>query len=262
MEALVARRSHVVWIDEKQARILPFDVQRVDETARVQKVGAEDSKFFEEVAKEIAVSGVTLIVGPEKDEFASFLAAQRPPITASVAGNNEAVSPTDDDLLQIARASTSKPLNPFGSYTEAFKIYEDGKHRRYSLLFAVNGGVLAILNFGQGVQTMHWIPLVTLPFTLLMGYDIWMFGDRMRQAARDADCNRTFCEWMDVRELFKSANPANQGIFSRPGRFVLAGCCLLLVVGWVLVGFFPEESGAGTDIGRQATYRFVLDAVD
>ena len=105
--------------------------------------------FFEKVAKEIADAGVTLIVGPEKDEFAGFLAERCPPINASVEGNKKAAPPTDEELLEIARCSMSKPLNPFGSYTEAFKIYEDGKHRRYSLLFAVNGGVLAILKFGQ-----------------------------------------------------------------------------------------------------------------
>lgn len=27
---------------------------------------------------------------------------------------------------------------------ESFRAYEDGKHRRYSLLFAVNGGALAM----------------------------------------------------------------------------------------------------------------------
>jgi hypothetical protein len=27
---------------------------------------------------------------------------------------------------------------------DSFKYYEDGKHRRYSLLFAVNGGAFAI----------------------------------------------------------------------------------------------------------------------
>ena len=32
----------------------------------------------------------------------------------------------------------------FGTYRDAFEIYENGKHRRYTLLFSVNGAVAAI----------------------------------------------------------------------------------------------------------------------
>ena len=32
----------------------------------------------------------------------------------------------------------------FGTYKDAVTIYEDGKHRRYTLLFSVNGAVAAI----------------------------------------------------------------------------------------------------------------------
>ena len=36
--------------------------------------------------------------------------------------------------------------------SESFKAYEDGKHRRYSLLFAVNGGAFAGREAVRGAQ--------------------------------------------------------------------------------------------------------------
>ena len=56
------------------------------------------------------------------------------------------------DVMRAARialkrqemADPGKVESKLGSYKEAFKLYEDGKHRRYQLLFAVNGGAFAI----------------------------------------------------------------------------------------------------------------------
>jgi hypothetical protein len=41
----------------------------------------------------------------------------------------------------------------FNSYTDAFKAYEDGKHRRYGLLFSVNGGAVATAKLYGDPQT-------------------------------------------------------------------------------------------------------------
>jgi hypothetical protein len=37
---------------------------------------------------------------------------------------------------------------PLISFREASELYENGKHRRYELLFAVNGGAFAIVKRG------------------------------------------------------------------------------------------------------------------
>src|SRR6266545_461162 len=77
--------------------------------------------------------------------------------------------------------------------TEIFKDYEDGKHRRYSLLFAVNGGAFAVATASAEARTaLGCVGLVALclgmvAFTVLMVIDIFVFGFNMRSALpRDA----------------------------------------------------------------------------
>jgi len=110
----------------------------------------------------------------------------------------------------------------FGTYLDAFKIYEDGKHRRYSLLFAVNtavAGLAAIVHFGSwGTFGRGAVTVGMIIFTILMGFDIWVFGQRMR------------------RDVGDDAGDTNQGIFSFTGKLVLWVCCGLLVFGWACVG--------------------------
>lgn len=123
---------------------------------------------------------------------------------------------------KLIEATPEKYTGKLGTYGDAFKIYEDGKHRRYSLLFAVNGGVAAIVKLydSNGVGLLERKSVVAVGmvvFTLLMGYDIWIFGDRIRKIVGDA------------------AGSADKGIFSSTGKQVLSGCCLLLVAGWTLV---------------------------
>jgi hypothetical protein len=70
---------------------------------------------------------------------------------------------------------------------EVYKLYEDGKHRRYTLLFAVNGGAFAIVSFllkGDAKQTalplLTWIGMVMALFSAVMTFDIDEFGKKLR----------------------------------------------------------------------------------
>src|SRR5690606_32384849 len=67
-----------------------------------------------------------------------------------------------------------------------FKAYEDGKHRRYTLLFAVNGGAFAVMELlvkeGREVSSLT-IPQVSygmIIFTAIMCFDILAFGLKLR----------------------------------------------------------------------------------
>jgi hypothetical protein len=104
---------------------------------------------------------------------------------------------------------------------DAFDLYENGKHRRYSLLFSVNGGAFAIakLFMGQPEKADHVLGALTLRqlsfgmavFTAIMVWDIWAFGIKMR------------------RSYLK-------GAFGREGKVVLLSLGALLCLGWLLVG--------------------------
>jgi hypothetical protein len=116
-------------------------------------------------------------------------------------------------------------ISRLGKYSEIFKFYEDGKHRRYTLLFSVNGAVLAIAKgwSDQGDKVLAGLTLQKLSigmivFVIVMGIDIWVFGDRMRSQSGD------------------TALDPQHGIFSYWGRFVLVMICALMVFGWGLAG--------------------------
>ena len=114
---------------------------------------------------------------------------------------------------------------------EAFKLYEDGKHRRYALLFSVNGGAFAIAKLlldakplrdeaghDIGNQAVHVIGNLTLPelavgmavFTAIMVLDIYLFGEKMRKRLPDA--------------------------FHWQGKMVLLLIGLLICAGWLRAG--------------------------
>jgi ketosteroid isomerase-like protein len=104
---------------------------------------------------------------------------------------------------------------------EAFKAYEDGKQRRYSLLFAVNGGAFAIAKLltGEpgksgvvlGELTLLQLSLGLVAFTVVMAWDIWEFGEKMRTGyLTDA--------------------------FGKKGKAVLLLLTTILCLGWLLVG--------------------------
>lgn len=104
---------------------------------------------------------------------------------------------------------------------DVVEIYETGKHRRYGLMFAVNGGAFAIAKLiaGEGpvrdavLGGLRLSALATgmAAFTVVMTFDIWMFGERMRSQA-----------------------PA-LGLFGAVGKAVLLLIGALIAAGWVLV---------------------------
>jgi hypothetical protein len=104
--------------------------------------------------------------------------------------------------------------------SEAEKLYEDGKHRRYNLLFAANGGAFAVAKlFAESQkcpQVLGELKLTYLAtgmalFSVAMTFDLWTFGLRMRK---------------------RSPAP----VFRWPGQLVLSAIGLLLAAGWILVG--------------------------
>lgn len=105
---------------------------------------------------------------------------------------------------------------------EAYDLYENGKHRRYGLLFSVNGGAFAIARLlagepGKAGMVLGGLTLTELAlgmtlFTLVMAIDIYAFGEKMRTAYL-------------------------AGAFGGIGKVVLVLLAALLCLGWLLVGF-------------------------
>ena len=102
---------------------------------------------------------------------------------------------------------------------DASDLYESGKHRRYSLLFSVNGGAFALAKFmveeangGDtivlGELTLRHLAAGMTIFTVLMGIDIFAFGLKMRKSLPDA--------------------------FSIVGKLILLVICVLILAGWFL----------------------------
>lgn len=81
---------------------------------------------------------------------------------------------------------------------ENFKSYEDGKLRRYNLLFAVNGGAFAIVKlFAEknaaavlGHLSLRQLSIGMIVLTIVMVVDIFMFGEKMRRNCLFTNSNR------------------------------------------------------------------------
>lgn len=120
-----------------------------------------------------------------------------------------------------------EPLKP----KEELDLYENGKNRRYSLLFAVNGGAFAIAKFANegsiyvGGLSNALIALGMVLFTALMVLDIFAFGFW---------CQRRFAE----------------KVFGRIGQIVLGSIGVLICAAWLLLGFQrTEQPYANSAIG-------------
>ena len=118
------------------------------------------------------------------------------------------------------------------SEKDILDLYETGKHRRYSLLFAVNGGAFAIVSLRAeritsaeplapvdlgpiaGGLTLTHLAVGMALFTILMGVDIWAFGERMR-----------------ARE---------NSLFNGVGKVVLVTICAFIAIGWILAIGYPK----------------------
>src|SRR3954452_4816984 len=110
------------------------------------------------------------------------------------------------------------------SLKDAFELYENRKHRRYSRLFSVNGGAsrIAKLLLGEpgkagvvlgGLKLAH-LSIGMALFTVVMTADIFAFGWKMRRAYLHGD-HQAF-DWRVKTVL------------------LLLG--ILIVAGWLLVG--------------------------
>ena len=104
------------------------------------------------------------------------------------------------------------------------ELYENGKHRRYSLLFAVNGGTLAIAKYlGDNLEgtaasavvgslTIEKLSFGMVIFSIVMVWDIYAFGSRM--------------------------HAINPELFRLPGRMVLCLLGTLICIGWLIAGSY------------------------
>ena len=109
---------------------------------------------------------------------------------------------------------------------DGLELYETGKHRRYTLWFAVNGGAFTVarllVDSSQtpgvvlGGLTLRALSLGMILFTLVLVADIFAFGVRMAGSLAHHD---------------------EPKVFGPPGRVVLIVLGLLLCAGWLLVGF-------------------------
>jgi hypothetical protein len=132
----------------------------------------------------------------------------------------------------------------FSNYDAGFSAYENGKHRRYEILFAVNGGAFALAKLFHG-ETANPVPnpptlflgglsidhvaLGMIAFTVIMFIDIAAFGHAMRRW--DCDLGHLPEEW----GVFKR-------IFSLIGLIVLFALCALISGAWYLVqAHYPRD---------------------
>lgn len=104
---------------------------------------------------------------------------------------------------------------------ERLNLYENGKHRRYSLLFSVNGGAFAVAKLLTGAEgkaaavlghlTLFQLCWGMILFTIAMTVDIFFFGYKMK----------------------RDDSPIE--VFGPSGQMVLLFIGLLICAGWFLV---------------------------
>jgi len=134
----------------------------------------------------------------------------------------------------------------FSNYDAGFTAYENGKHRRYELLFAVNGGAFTLVKLLPtiakalpdpvkvneiltdpempflGQLRVNHVALGMIAFTVIMFVDIATFGRAMRQ-------------WHYRIYPEKQKWRLAENIFSLIGFFVLFALCALICSCWYLV---------------------------
>jgi hypothetical protein len=126
------------------------------------------------------------------------------------------------------------------------ELYEDGKHRRYTLMFSVNGGAFAIaklLKVGEekcspldlGSLTLPAIAVGMIIFTVVMVVDIYAFGLQMRK---------------EIEKVF-------QGV----GKTVLVLLGALQCVGWYLAGPVSKAGSIVAFLQPDAGSKIALIAV-
>ncbi len=104
-------------------------------------------------------------------------------------------------------------------------LYEDGKHRRYSLLFAVNGGAFAVAQLLKGTPEKEGV--------VLGGMTLWMLAGAI------AFLSAVMCD--DIYRFGVKYRTWDGEVFQGPGQVVLALLCGFLVAAWLIVGFVPPR---------------------
>lgn len=115
--------------------------------------------------------------------------------------------------------SPAERLNGMNTYIE-------GKMKRYSLMFSVNGGAFLIAKLftekdtraALGGLSLKTLAVGAIFFTILMWRDIYLFADMMK------------------REFFDG-----KLVFQRQGTVILHALCSLIIIGWLLAAFWPER---------------------
>jgi hypothetical protein len=127
-----------------------------------------------------------------------------------------------------------------------FKEYEEGKHRRYELLFKVNGAAFAIVSlvaenkaadFVYAVLGLRPLAWGMCAFCLIMGFDIFSFGWNMKQIYPRPG-----------KVIGKRFTPLCKGLFRPQGMLVLTVIIILLASGWAFVGWHAPDNPPQTGI--------------
>ncbi len=98
---------------------------------------------------------------------------------------------------------------------DGLRTYIDGKMKRYTLLFAVNGGAFAIAQVKPellGLLKLSYVAVGAIVFTGAMMVDIWAWGERMK------------------RDFFNGSSM----VFSVAGKIIVGLLSLLLILAWSL----------------------------
>lgn len=112
---------------------------------------------------------------------------------------------------------------------KTIETYIDGKMRRYTLLFAVNGGAFAIAQLFKdqgnspslGALSVEALAIGAVLFSWLMWIDIWAWGEMMRRYFN------TLCPKAERSKL-------GLEVFTYAGKAILTLLVLLVTGGWLL----------------------------
>ncbi len=149
----------------------------------------------------------------------------------------------------MAKDGEHTPLSNQPDRLTGLTTYIDGKMRRYSLLFTVNGGAFAIaklLGEQQGGRvlgdlSLQAVAIGAVVFTCLMWLDIFFFGEMMRNQffGGNRSGGRGIVEEMKCFWNNEKDNRDEPLVFGPQGKFVLGALCTLLILGWSLAAFGP-----------------------